>query len=92
MKKFFLILFGILALLACGPRIPVSVISVVITPPGDTTSATLTAKIETEGQGKLRVEWMNASYDSVSISKKRVSITSLLKSSMFDTFATAWAN
>ncbi len=69
MKKLLSAFAGILAVLACGPQVPVSIVSVAISPPGDTTSVTLTAKIEAGGQGKIRVEWLNARYDSVSTAK-----------------------
>jgi len=53
--------------LACSGVVPVSVISVEITPHGDTTAITLTADIEAEGEGLINVQWHNAAYDTVSL-------------------------
>lgn len=69
MKKLLFSLSGMLVLLACGPGTPVSVVSVDITPPGDTTATTLTARIQTTGEGKIRVDWMSSRYDTVSSAK-----------------------
>jgi PKD repeat protein len=38
-----------------------------ITPPGSTSKTTLTANIDVEGEGKIRVHWWNAVYDTVSL-------------------------
>jgi PKD repeat protein len=71
MKKSLLALMGMLSLTTCVHEVPapVSVISVEITPPGDSTAATLTSRIRTSGQGTIKIDWKNACYDSVSTAK-----------------------
>jgi PKD repeat protein len=46
---------------------PLSVNAVGITPPGSISKTTLVANIDVEGEGKIRVQWWNAVYDTVSL-------------------------
>ncbi|MBN2380631.1 PKD domain-containing protein [candidate division WOR-3 bacterium] len=70
MNKIVLISIGgwlFLSMLTCASVIPVSVNSVAITPLGSTTQTALTAEIEAEGEGIIKVDWFNAAYDTVSL-------------------------
>lgn len=75
LKKILWAVSGTLIFIACFPELPFSVIYVEITPPGDTSGTTLKASIETEGKGKITVEWMNARYDSVKVAKREDIVT-----------------
>lgn len=66
-KKFSLVFMGLVLMVGCNGVVFVSVSSVEITPPGDTVSTTLTAEIEAEGEGSIKVQWHHAVYDSVSL-------------------------